>query len=90
MARQPLGKSPTLHAVISERLLQQMAGARTYARGEEYFRGGKVLQLAEYHERITAGVRGTRRYDVLLGISGKTLTWGCSCPSMPATVCLRR
>lgn len=57
-----------------------MAGARSYARGEEYFARGHVRSLAAHEGTITAKVRGTREYRVELWVERGEFDYSCTCP----------
>ena len=73
--------SPGLTDVLTLRAIQELADARTFARGLAYFHGGAVglLDADEYEAR--ASVQGTRRYGVRLaaGPDGE-LEYECDCP----------
>ena len=73
--------SSGLTDVLTLRAIQELADARTFARGLAYFHGGAVglLDADEYEAR--AGVQGTRRYGVRLAAGpGGELEYECDCP----------
>lgn len=57
-----------------------MAGERSYARGEAYHADGLVGSLVVDRNTITAKVRGTHLYRVMLGAAGGDLDHDCTCP----------
>lgn len=65
---------------IDRRVIQQMAGWRSFARGEEYFAAGQVGLVDEHDNTITANVHGSRSYLVKLWVEGGQLEYSCTCP----------
>ena len=49
--------------------LRELAGDRSYARGESYFSGGLVRSLTQYGQRLSAVVIGTRRYKASIWVA---------------------
>ncbi len=70
----------TFDSIITQQQLRQLAGGRSYARGDEYFQYEYVKALAEYDDMITASVQGTHRYQVKLWIEDDELDYSCTCP----------
>ena len=67
--------------VLTLQAIQELADARTFARGMAYFHGGAVglLDADEYEAR--ANVQGTQRYRVRLAAGpGGELEYECDCP----------
>jgi len=62
------------------RTLRRMAGARSFERGEVYAAEGRVGDLVEFDERITAPVAGTETYRVELWGGATGLEFSCTCP----------
>ena len=62
--------------------LRRLAGARAFARGEDYFRSGQVLLVESDEEAVTESVRGTSDYRVELSRSAGAgeLAYSCACP----------
>lgn len=57
-----------------------MAGARSYARGEEYLARGRVRSLAAHAGTITAKVHGAREYRVKVIVEAGGIDFSCTCP----------
>lgn len=74
-----LSKS-ALKNILDRRTLRQMAGARSFERGEDYFASGQVRALAEHDGTITARVLGTREYRVKLWVEDGDIEFSCTCP----------
>ncbi len=70
----------SLATLLDRRTLRRMAGERFFARGEAYHAYGLVGSLVEDGSAITAKVRGTHLYRVMLGAAGGDLEYGCTCP----------
>lgn len=64
--------------------LRELAGGRSYSRGEEYFEDGLVGPIVEKNGTICAKVHGSHIYQVRLSLSeinGKlSVTHSCTCP----------
>ena len=61
--------------------LRQWAGDKSFQRGEEYFREGRVRGLKIEGKIVTARVNGRRPYKVRLwGQSGGGVEYSCDCP----------
>ncbi len=71
---------PSFEKILNFRLLQRMAGARSFARGEEYFNADHVGRVTEHDAVISAKVAGTQTYRVKLWLEGGELDYSCSCP----------
>lgn len=69
-----------LKQLLNHAALRRMAGARSFARGEEYFARGQVRSIAEYNGTIAAKVLGTREYRVKLWVEGADIDYSCTCP----------
>jgi uncharacterized Zn finger protein len=65
---------------ITRKALQNLAGARSFERGEDYFYDGSVGRLVEHDGKVTASVQGTRKYVVKLWVEGGRLSFDCTCP----------
>ena len=61
--------------------LEELAGAKVFARGQEYFRNGHVTIISIEKERVLADVAGTENYRTLLTGRGKSFGGECSCPA---------
>ncbi|NJO52899.1 MAG: hypothetical protein HC840_29835 [Leptolyngbyaceae cyanobacterium RM2_2_4] len=66
--------------LITPAQLQNLAGDRSYERGEAYFRQGHVQSLMESGDEITATVVGTEPYEVMLRAESRKLGFECDCP----------
>ena len=72
--------SASLEEVLDRRTLRRIAGARSFARGEDYFASGQVGTVSENNGTIVAKVHGTRTYRVKLWIENGELEYSCTCP----------
>src|SRR5215472_8808591 len=61
--------------------LRGLAGAKVFARGEDYCRDGHVVILSIEPERVLAQVAGTEDYRTELTGRGKKIGGTCSCPA---------
>lgn len=71
---------PSFTNVLDLRLLRRMAGARSFARGEDYFAGDHVGRVIEHDAVISAKVEGTQTYRVKLWLEDDALDYSCTCP----------
>ncbi len=72
--------SSPIAALLDRRALRQMAGSRSFERGEDYFGNRQVGAIAEHKGTITAKVQGTQLYRVKLWIDKRELEYSCTCP----------
>jgi hypothetical protein len=63
------------------RALRDLAGERSFARGADYHRNGRVQIIAFEAGRVLAQVAGTDDYRTELRGRGKTIDGECSCPA---------
>jgi len=75
-----LSTMATLSDILDEDLLCDLAGEVYFDRGVHYFEQGRVRDLAQYDEHITAEVIGTETYQVHLWLQDHELLSRCSCP----------
>ena len=75
-----MAKANELKTVLTRDALRQLAGARSFERGEDYFATGQVISLVEYAGKLTATVQGTEDYRVKLSIRDGALDYDCTCP----------
>lgn len=61
-------------------LLRDLAGPRSYERGENYAAEGYVHSIIEYKGKLVATVTGTHDYQVKLWIEHDALESSCTCP----------
>ena len=73
------GETP-LGQHLTEATLRRMAGARSFARGLEYFNRELVKSIAEQDSAIAAKVEGTNVYRVRLWVRARSLEYACTCP----------
>jgi hypothetical protein len=59
--------------------LRELAGAKVFARGEDYHESGQVAILSVRPERVLAQVAGTEDYRTELSGRGKEIGGSCSC-----------
>jgi superfamily II DNA or RNA helicase len=57
-----------------------MAGEPFFQRGRAYWSSGRVLTISEHAGMVTAGVRGTKSYEVRLWAERGDLGYDCTCP----------
>src|ERR1039458_4638718 len=69
-----------LKRVLTRQMLRQLAGAKSFERGEDYFATGQVMSLVEHAGKLTATVQGTDEYRVTLFADGDALASDCTCP----------
>src|SRR6266567_4380765 len=62
------------------RKLRTLAGDVWFARGEAYFKAGRVVELNVHSGKLSARVTGTSDYRVRLEIEDDDLTFSCTCP----------
>jgi len=72
--------SVTLKELLRDDDLDELAGGRSYERGEEYFESGAVETLTQYGQRLSAVVHGTYPYKAAIWIEDGVLDYDCSCP----------
>ncbi|MGH9769511.1 MAG: SWIM zinc finger family protein [Blastocatellia bacterium] len=65
---------------LDRKLLIELAGARAFKRGEEYFARRRVRALAADGEKITAFVYGGKRYRAAIMVNGEEVGYECDCP----------
>jgi len=67
--------------LISEAVINTLAGEAAYQRGLNYYNEGKVTKLAINGATITARVLGTMPYEVQLHHTAKIFEGSCNCPA---------
>jgi uncharacterized Zn finger protein len=60
--------------------LKKLATTRSFARGEAYFKDGRVHGLAVHEGTCTAIVSGQDDYSVTLRATGHEINYSCDCP----------
>lgn len=70
----------TLEDALTENVLLAETGETVFARGVAYYESGAVSRLDADTYRVTAIVRGTRRYQVAIETDAGELIFECSCP----------
>lgn len=66
--------------ILDRKRLIELAGARAFRRGEEYFAWRRVRALVADGEKITAFVYGGKRYRVAIMVNGEEVGYECDCP----------
>lgn len=70
----------TLMAVINLLQLKRLATSRSFARGEAYFKDGRVHDLEAHEGTYTAIVSGQEDYSVTLSSTEHEIDYSCDCP----------
>ena len=65
---------------VSRKQLRELADSGSWARGVDYYEGGRVRTLIEDAGTVTAVVEGTHPYDVCLRMGEGGLEGQCTCP----------
>ena len=60
--------------------LKRLATARSFARGEAYFKDGRVHDLEAHEGTCTAIVSGQEDYSVTLSSTEHEIDYSCDCP----------
>lgn len=69
-----------LKVLHDKRHVRELAGAKSYERGEGYYEQGAVRSLVTHYGKLAARVEGTEDYTVVLWLEGAALRFRCSCP----------
>ncbi len=70
-------------------LVENLSSAKTYIRGEDYYKSGAVRKI-KYHENknsITSAVRGRRNYTVTIYNVSEGPQFTCTCPMEALNIC---
>src|SRR5688572_21109817 len=67
-------------AVINLLELKRLATSRSFARGEAYFKDGRVHGLEAHEGAYTAIVSGQDDYSVTLSSTERGINYSCDCP----------
>jgi uncharacterized Zn finger protein len=65
---------------LNRRMLLELAGERSFERGEDYFDEERVRSLVEFEGMLAATVEGTEDYRVKLMVGSSGLSFSCECP----------
>jgi uncharacterized Zn finger protein len=65
---------------LTRQMLFELAGARSFERGEDYFDEERVRSLVEFEGMLAATVEGTEDYRVKLMVGNSGLSFSCECP----------
>ncbi|UJW34984.1 hypothetical protein L3Q67_15105 [Saccharothrix sp. AJ9571] len=65
---------------VSESSVRELAGPKSFERGEKYFAAGQVRRVSVDGKTVSAAVEGTHVYRVQLEITRCGLRGTCSCP----------
>ncbi len=69
-----------LSSAINDAVVRRLAGERSYDRGLDYYRNGRVESLEEWADGVRAVVSGTQDYTVRLSSDEGVLDYNCDCP----------
>jgi uncharacterized Zn finger protein len=75
-----MAEANRLNDVLTRNALRQLAGARSFERGKDYFKMGQVTCVVEHAGKLTATVQGTEDYSVDIFVCGGALEYDCTCP----------
>lgn len=70
-----------LKQVLTRQALRQLAGSRSFERGEDYYDSGQGLSLVEHAGKLTATVQGTDDDHDVLSADGAALDHTCASPT---------
>ena len=65
---------------LNRPMLLELAGERSFERGEVYFEEERVRSLVEFEGMLAATVEGTEDYRVKLVVGSSGLSFSCECP----------
>ena len=65
---------------LNIRRSRSLAGDVWFARGEAYFKAGRVFELNVHNSKLSARVTGTSDYRVSMRIENDDLIFSCTCP----------
>lgn len=65
---------------LLDKSLRQMESSRSFSRGQDYFKDGRVHNLFNDAELLEATVIGSRKYRVRLWVEGGRVVYSCTCP----------
>ncbi len=65
---------------LNRQKIKQLADTRSFQRGEDYFKSGRVRVVAEEKGSFSAKVRGSHNYRVEIKMKGKETEYSCDCP----------
>ncbi len=74
-----MAESPIAH-VLHVAELRDLADGKSFARGSDYHRQGRVGPLVRDGRSVKATVRGSVPYEVKLWAAGDRIAYACSCP----------
>lgn len=67
--------------LITEKAIRALANAKSFARGQEYYREGAVSEVIRRGNRVTAEVEGSEHYEVTVVLDdGEVDEAHCTCP----------
>lgn len=66
--------------ILHRGTLALLVGEKIFARGETYFRDGRVQKLEREKGVLTATVRGTTTYEVRIWANRDGVAYKCQCP----------
>ena len=65
---------------LNRQMLLELAGERSFERGEDYFEDERVRSLVEFEGMLAGSVEGTEDYRVKLVVGSSGLSFSCECP----------
>jgi hypothetical protein len=65
---------------LNRLMLLELAGERSFERGEAYFAQERVRSLVEFEGMLAATVEGMEDYRVKLAVGSSGLSFSCECP----------
>src|SRR5262245_24170730 len=67
--------------LITEKAIRALANAKSFARGQEYYREGAVSDVIRRGTRVTAEVDGSELYEVTILLDDESVADAeCTCP----------
>ncbi|MCY7350288.1 MAG: hypothetical protein LH606_06440, partial [Cytophagaceae bacterium] len=73
--------------MLTKTLLQQLANASSYSRGESYFHNNAVRRIKRADNTFTGKVEGSELYEVSLTLNGLSPDFYCDCPYAFEGIC---
>jgi uncharacterized Zn finger protein len=67
-------------SILHRDAVKNLAGTRSYARGQDYFQRGLVSSIRRSQSSLIGVVKGEAEYAVRVWVKESSLAYSCSCP----------